>query len=42
MVRLQNGTDALASMHNCIRPEGLTFRAEVSKYGAQRLELARA
>jgi hypothetical protein len=29
-------------MRNCIRPEGLTFRAEVSKYGAERLELARA
>jgi hypothetical protein len=39
---LQNGTDALASMRNCIRPEGLTFRAELSTNGAERLELVRA
>jgi hypothetical protein len=38
---LQNGTDALASMHNCIHLEGLTFRAELSKCGAEWLELAR-
>jgi hypothetical protein len=28
-------------MHNCTRLEGLTFRAEVSTNGAERLELAR-
>jgi hypothetical protein len=38
---LQNGMDALASMHNCIRLEGLTFRAELSTGGAERIELAR-
>ena len=38
---LQNRTDALASMHNCIRLEGLTFRAELSMNGAERLKLAR-
>ena len=40
-VRWQNGADALASMHNCIRLEGLTFRAELTTNGAERLELAR-
>jgi hypothetical protein len=38
---LQNGTDTLASMRNCIRPEGLTFRALLTEGGAERLELAR-
>jgi hypothetical protein len=38
---LETGTDALVSMHNCIRPEGLTFRAELSTNGAERLELVR-
>jgi hypothetical protein len=33
--------DDLASMHNCIRPEGLTFRVELSTSGAERFELAR-
>ena len=32
--------DDLASMHNCIRPEGLTFRAVLSE-GVERLELVR-
>jgi hypothetical protein len=32
---------ALASMHNCIRLEGLTFRAQLSRNGAERLELVR-
>jgi hypothetical protein len=32
--------DDLASMHNCIRLEGLTFRAVLSE-GVERLELAR-
>jgi len=39
---LQNGTDALASMHNCIHLDGLTFRAELSTNGNERLELVRA
>ena len=34
--------DDLASMHNCIRLEGITFRAQLSKCGAERLELVRA
>jgi hypothetical protein len=29
--RLQIGMDALASMHNCIRLEGLTFRVQLSE-----------
>jgi hypothetical protein len=29
-------------MRNCIRPEGLTFRAELSANGGERLELGRA
>jgi hypothetical protein len=33
--------DELASMHNCIRLEGLTFHAELSTNGAKRLELTR-
>jgi hypothetical protein len=33
--------DDLASMHNCIHLEGFTFRAELSKCGAERLELTR-
>jgi hypothetical protein len=33
--------DDLASMHNCIRLDGLTFRAQLSTNGAERLELAR-
>ena len=41
-VRLQNGTDTLASMHNCKRLEGLTFRADLSTSGSERLELIRA
>jgi competence ComEA-like helix-hairpin-helix protein len=36
-----SSVDELASMHNCIRPEGLTFRAELSKCGAEWLEFAR-
>jgi hypothetical protein len=35
------GNAPLASMHNCIRLEGLTFHAVLSKCGAERLELAR-
>jgi hypothetical protein len=35
---LHNGADALASMRNCIRPERLTFHAELSASGAERLE----
>ncbi len=35
------GATPLASMRNCKRLEGLTFRAEVSTSGAERLELAR-
>ncbi len=38
---MQNGTDTLASMLNCERLEGLTFRAQLSTSGAERLELAR-
>ena len=33
--------DDLASMHNCIRLDGLTFRAELAEGGAERLELMR-
>jgi hypothetical protein len=33
--------DDLASMQNCIRLEGLTFRAQLSTNGAERLELVR-
>ena len=40
-MRLQNGTDALASMRNCINTE-VRFRAELPKGGAERLELASA
>jgi competence ComEA-like helix-hairpin-helix protein len=36
-----SSVDELASMQNCIHLEGLTFRAELSKCGAERLELAR-
>jgi hypothetical protein len=32
----------VATMRNCKRLEGLTFRAELSTYGAERLELVRA
>jgi hypothetical protein len=39
---MQNRTDALTSMHNCIRPEGLTFSALLTEGGAERLELVRA
>jgi hypothetical protein len=39
---LQNGTDALLSMRNYKRLEGLTFRAELSANGGERLELVRA
>jgi hypothetical protein len=38
---LQNRADALASMRNCKQLEELTFRAELSTNGAERLELAR-
>jgi hypothetical protein len=34
--------DHLASMRKCKRLEGLTFRAELSTNGAERLELAEA
>jgi len=34
-------SDALASMRNCKRLEGLTFSAELSTSGAERLELLR-
>jgi hypothetical protein len=40
-VRSQNGTDTLTSMRNCKRLEGLTFRAELSTIGVERLELLR-
>jgi hypothetical protein len=33
--------DDLTSMRNCIRLEGLTFRAELAEGGAERLELMR-
>ena len=33
--------NSLASMHNCKRLEELTFHAEVSTYGAERLDLVR-
>jgi len=39
---LQNGTDALASTHNCKHLEGLMFRAVLVEGGAEGLELARA
>jgi competence protein ComEA len=35
-----SSVDELASMRNCIRSEGLTFRAELSE-GVQRLEVVR-
>jgi hypothetical protein len=34
--------DDLASMHNCKRPEGLTFRAELFASGGERVELVKA
>jgi hypothetical protein len=37
---LQNGTDTLASMHNCINTE-VRFCALLTEGGAERLELAR-
>ena len=40
-MRLQNGTDALASMQNCKPLEGLTFRALIFD-GVEHLELVRA
>jgi hypothetical protein len=40
MVRLQNGTDALASMHNCINTE-VRFRALLTVGGTESLQLAR-
>jgi competence protein ComEA len=36
-----SSVDELASMHNCKPLKGLTFRAELSTSGAERLELAR-
>jgi hypothetical protein len=33
--------DDLASMRKCKRSEGLTFRAELSTSGAERIELAK-
>jgi competence protein ComEA len=36
-----SSVDELASMRNCIRPERLTFRAELSTNGSERLKLAR-
>jgi hypothetical protein len=38
---LHNGTDALASMHNCIRPE-VRFRALLTQDEIQKLEVVRA
>ena len=38
---MQNGTDALASMHNCINTE-VRFRALLTEGGAERIGLARA
>ena len=38
---MQNGTDALTSMHNCIRPE-VRFRALLSQDQAWQLEVVRA
>ena len=32
---MENRTDALTSMHNCIRPEGLTFSALLTEGGAK-------
>jgi competence protein ComEA len=37
-----SSVDELASMRNCIRPEGLTFSALLTEGGAERLELVRA
>ena len=39
--RLQNGTDALTSMHNCIRPE-VRFRALLTQDETRQLEVVRA
>jgi hypothetical protein len=39
--RLQNGTDALASMHNCINTE-VRFRALLTEGGNPRVQLHRA
>jgi hypothetical protein len=39
--RLQIGMDALTSIRNCIRPEGLTFRVLLTECGAESLDLAR-
>ena len=41
MARLQNGTDALTSMHNCIRPE-VRFRALLTQDEIRQLELVPA
>ena len=41
MARLQNGTDALASMHNCINTE-IRFRALLTQDEIQKLEVVRA
>jgi hypothetical protein len=38
---LQNATDTLASMHNCINTE-VRFRALLAEGGAERRELVRA
>jgi hypothetical protein len=38
---LQNGTDALASMHNCINTE-VRFRALLAEGGDPRVQLHRA
>jgi hypothetical protein len=40
-MRLQNGMDALASMHNCIHPE-VRFRALLSQDQTWQLEVVRA
>jgi competence protein ComEA len=37
-----SSVEELASMRNCIRPEGLTFRADVSTSGDGRLQLVRS
>jgi hypothetical protein len=39
--RLENGTDALASTHNCKLREGFAFRAELSTSGAERFDLTK-
>jgi hypothetical protein len=41
MARLQNGTDALTSMHNCINTE-VRFHALLTQDEIQKLDVVRA